>query len=347
MNAQAQQTLSTTQEKPKTVKDWLSSDTFKSQVKAALPSHMTPERFVRVALTTLMKTPKLAECTQHSIFKVMLDCSSLGLEPDGRRAHIIPYGTEATLIIDYKGLIELAKRSGEVKNWRAELVCENDVFSWENGIVTHKVDWLKSRGKALAVYSHVRNSNDVDDYEVMTMDQVEAIRQRSRAKNTGPWVTDFNEMAKKTVIRRHSKRLTLSPEFSEALSKDFDRADDIVLPADDFNVIDMPKRLSETATEPATPPISQESAQAPQPEAGAGSPPVEAEKQGSAALSHFDRLLALCDEVGVPRAKFVEYLNSVIGMNEDTARAVLSQEEAVRCEQWLRAMREKKPGGRK
>lgn len=104
--------------KQKEIKELLRSEDFKLQVAAALPKHLTPDRFIRVALTAMLKTPKIAQCSQNSLFKVLLDCSSLGLEPDGRRAHIIPYGNEATLIIDYKGLIELAKRSGEVVAWR-------------------------------------------------------------------------------------------------------------------------------------------------------------------------------------------------------------------------------------
>jgi recombination protein RecT len=235
-----------------TIKDWLQSPQFQEAVRAALPSHLTPERFIRIALTAMMKVPKLAQCSKESIFRAMLDLSSLGLEPDGRRAHLIPYEnrktgkTEAQLIIDYKGLIELAKRSGDVTNWRAELICEADTFSWENGVVSHRVDWLKARGKALAVYSHVRTKDGIDDYEVMTMEQVEGIRRRSKAGNSGPWVTDFSEMAKKTVMRRHSKRLTLSPEFQEAVAKDGDQ----VVGGDDLPMADlMPKRISEQAIE--------------------------------------------------------------------------------------------------
>ncbi len=232
-------------EEPKTIKDWLQSDQFKGALKSALPSHMTPDRFARVALTTLMKNPKLAQCTQASMFQVMLDCSSLGLEPDGRRAHIIPYGNAATLIIDYKGLIELAKRSGEVVMWRAELVCENDEFGWDNGVVTHKINWLKPRGKTLAVYSHVKNKAGVDEYEVLTLDDVEHARSKSKSKNNGPWVTDYNEMAKKTAIRKHSKKLTLSPEFHDALTKDFDSSNDDAIEVD-INYEDLdPKSLSE------------------------------------------------------------------------------------------------------
>jgi len=233
-------------------KDWLQSKQFNEAVAKALPSHISPERFIRVALTALMRVPKLAQCSKESIFKAMLDLSSMGLEPDGRRAHLIPYQNrntgqlEAQLIIDYKGLIELSKRSGDVSSWRAEIVCEKDEFGWENGTVFHRIDFRKPRGAMQAVYSHVRTGKDgIDDYEVMTKDQVDAIRKRSKAANAGPWMTDFEEMAKKTVIRRHSKRLTLSPEFRAAVEKDQDRIDFDDLPTVDF----MPKRISEASIE--------------------------------------------------------------------------------------------------
>lgn len=221
------------QQKGNDLKSLLNSASVKDQISRALPTHLTPDRFVRVATTTLLRVPKLAECDQASFMKAMLDCSSLGLEPDGRRCHLIPFenrraGTvECQLIIDYKGLIELAKRSGEVKTWKAHTVCQNDpLFEWENGEITHKIDWLADRGEVLAVYSHVTTKDGDSDYEVMTKAEVEAIRNRSRAGNSGPWQTDWSEMAKKTVLRRHSKRLTLSPEFHDAIERDADQIEE-------------------------------------------------------------------------------------------------------------------------
>ncbi|TXH48893.1 MAG: hypothetical protein E6Q97_23860 [Desulfurellales bacterium] len=208
---------------PKTIREFISGDAFKNQVALALPSHIKPDRFVRVALTTLTRTPKLADCSRETLLRCLMDCSQLGLEPDGRHAHLIPYGKDCQLIIDWKGLVALARRSGEVAVWRAELVCENDTFSWANSIVQHAIDWRKPRGAMQAVYSYVKFNDGNEDYEVMTMDEVKAIQKRSKAGTSGPWVTDFNEMAKKTVLRRHSKRLTLSPEFHEALERDYDR----------------------------------------------------------------------------------------------------------------------------
>lgn len=215
--------------RPGTIKQWIEGDDFKNAVAKALPRHLSPDRFTRVALTSLMKVPKLKECTHTSVLKCMLDLSSLGLEPDGRMAHLIPYenkkaGTvECQLIIDYKGLIALAKRSGEVATWRAETVCENDHFKYKNGVVEHEIDFRKPRGNAYAFYSHVVRKDGVEEFEVMHMDDVLAIKKRSRAGQYGPWNTDFNEMAKKTVVRRHSKKLTLSAEFVNAVDKDDDQ----------------------------------------------------------------------------------------------------------------------------
>lgn len=205
------------------LRTFIAGDQFKKQVALALPRHMTPDRFARVALTAITRTPKLLDCTRESLLKCLMDCSQFGLEPDGRHAHLIPYGKDCTLIIDYKGLIALARRSGQVAVFRGELVKENDDFSWRNGVVAHDINWRADRGKTECVYSYVKFNDGSEDWEVMTLAEVNAIRERSRAKNAGPWVTDFDEMAKKTVIRRHSKRLTLSPEFADAIDRDDDR----------------------------------------------------------------------------------------------------------------------------
>ena len=206
--------------KPATLRQTLSSDYFKQQVSLALPKHMTPDRFIRVGLTALMKTPKLLDCTQESVLQCMLACSTLGLEPDGRRAHLIPYGTTCTLIVDYKGIVELAKRSGDVANVFAQIVCENDSFSWETGELKHNIDFRRERGAMYAAYAIITFKDGTKQSDVMTKDEIDAIRKRSRASGSGPWVTDYNEMAKKTVFRRASKWITLSPELADAFEKD-------------------------------------------------------------------------------------------------------------------------------
>lgn len=217
----------------KTIRGLLESDDFKSQVALALPKHLTPDRFIRVAVTAMMRTPKLKECDQPSFFNALLTLSQLGLEPDGRLAHLIPFEnkkrgvTECQLIIDYKGLVDLANRSGTVANIHADKVCENDAFEFDRGdIKKHVIDFKQPRGNAYAYYAIVRFKDGSEKCEVMPREDIEKIRSRSRAGNYGPWQTDYDEMAKKTCFRRLSKWIQLSPEFREALDHDADRIDD-------------------------------------------------------------------------------------------------------------------------
>lgn len=240
----------------KTLRAQLSGDYFKSQVALALPKHMTADRFVRVALTALLKTPKLADCTPESVMECMLNCSALGLEPDGRRAHLIPYGNKCTLIVDYKGIVELAKRSGDVSNVFAQIVCDNDSFTWENGEVKHQIDFRRDRGEMYVVYAQITFKDGTKQVDVMTKHEVDAIRKRSKSSGSGPWVTDYNEMAKKTVFRRASKWVTLSPEVADALDKEDDFIDVkghvsvappvFVAPAEK----DAPKKIAASTTAP-------------------------------------------------------------------------------------------------
>lgn len=208
----------------KTIKELLAGDKFKNEVAQALPKHLTPERFIRVALTALNRTPALQECTDTSFFQCLLDCSAMGLEPDGRRAHLIPYKRTCTLIIDYKGIVELVLRNGDVARIHADVVCENDIFEYDRGRITkHAIDFKQDRGEAYCVYAEVEFNNGTSKCEVMSTRDVEGIRQRSASANRGPWVSDWNEMAKKTVFKRLSKWLPLSPEVRDHIEKEDDR----------------------------------------------------------------------------------------------------------------------------
>lgn len=211
----------------------IEGETFAGQIAKSLPKHMTPDRFVRVAVTAMNKTPKLRECDPSSFCLALLTLSQLGLEPDGRNAHLIPFDNrkkgivECQLIIDYKGLVELVMRSGLVSNIHADAICENDVFEYDCGeIKAHKIDFRKPRGAAYAFYARATFKDGSVKSEVMTVDDVRAIQARSRAGQSGPWVTDFSEMAKKTVFRRLSKWLPISSEFKDALEKDGDQLEE-------------------------------------------------------------------------------------------------------------------------
>ena len=200
-----------------TLKQTLSGPAMREQFARALPKHLSPERFCRIAITALTRTPKLADCTQESLMKCLLDLSAFGLEPDGRRAHLIPYKDQCTLVIDWKGLAELAMRSGIIAKLHADVVCENDSFAYNLGEITrHVIDFRKPRGDVYAAYALAQTKTGEVFVAVLSKDEIEAVRKRSRAGTSGPWVTDYNEMAKKTAFRRLSKWLPLSAEFRDA-----------------------------------------------------------------------------------------------------------------------------------
>lgn len=265
---QPQQKTAVQVRKPLTIRERLGSDEFKRAVAEVLPKCLTPDRFLRVAILATTKTPKLLQCDQGSFFNALLTLSQYGLEPDGRRAHLIPFEnrkrnvTECQLIIDYKGLAELAMRSGVVSNIHADIVCENDEFDYDCGeLKRHKIDFRKPRGAVYAVYCVCRFKDGTQKTDVMTIDEVDVIRKRSRAGSNGPWATDYNEMAKKTVFRRLSKWLPLSPEFRDAIDHDDEPVIDVAANAAPSNLVavagfELPESTEGEPAECAAPPAN-------------------------------------------------------------------------------------------
>lgn len=302
-----------------TIRQRLESEDFQAQIAKVLPRHVKPERMVRVAITALTRTPKLKDCDQSSFFLAMLNLSQWGLEPDGRRAHLIPFENrkrgicEVQLIIDYKGLVELVMRSGEVANIHADVVCENDDFEYDCGeIKRHKIDFRKPRGKVYAVYAKVRMKDGTEKCEVMNLEEVESIRKRSRAGTSGPWVTDWNEMAKKTAFRRLSKWLPLTAEVQDAMESDADQITTIATPQiGPSSFDDLVTGMIEVETEPTTQ-VATES--------------IDFETE-------LTKALAACDELG----KVTEVENRFAALaNSDEQRAMLGgmcdqQRDAIRA----------------
>ncbi len=194
-------------------------------IRQVAPKHLTPDRITRIAMTSIVRTPKLADCTPQSLLGALLTCTQLGLEPDdaGGRAYLIPYKDQCTLIIGYKGLMELARRSGDIVGLEARVVYDCDDFDYRYGSdpsLTHKPKVGLQTKTPVAVYAVARLKNGTPQFEVMDIAEVNAIRDRSRAGKAGPWVTDFAEMARKTVMRRLCKYLPSSPELSQAVTLD-------------------------------------------------------------------------------------------------------------------------------
>lgn len=212
-----------------TIRAHLESDALKLTLSKVLPKHVTPDRMARVAITALTRTPMLADCDQASFFRCLMDLSQWGLEPDGRRAHLIPFRNnqkgvvECQVIIDYKGLVELCYRSGYVANIHADIVCENDDFEFDRGeVIKHKINFRQERGAMYAAYAIVTLKDGTKKCEVLSRQEIESVRARSKAGKSGPWVTDYSEMAKKTAFRRVSKWIPLSAEIRDAVLDDDD-----------------------------------------------------------------------------------------------------------------------------
>lgn len=232
----------------------------RERLEEVLPSQIEPARFLRVAASTIIKSEGLMRSTRISIFSALMEAATLGLEPTGLlgSAYLVPYRkrvevevphpdaekaakgikvkvsgyiTEAKLIPGYRGLIDLARRSGGIKSISAQLVRQRDhfrVLQGTNPQIEHEPyipdprDTAEERdpGPFVGVYMVAVLESGEKQIEWMTWDQVEAIRRRSKASEEGPWVTDPSEMGRKTVVRRGSKYLPLSPEFRRALELD-------------------------------------------------------------------------------------------------------------------------------
>jgi recombination protein RecT len=235
----------------------LASPNMQAQIKAALPRHMTPERLARIVTTEIRKVPKLAECTPVSFFGAVIQCAQLGLEPGNALGHayILPYDKsvktdtgwkkipEAQLIIGYRGMIDLARRSGQIVSLDARAVYEGDKFECRLGLdphIEHEPDWNNPNrtdpAKLQFVYAVAKLKDGGIQFDVMSRAEIEGVRARSKAAEKGPWVTDFQPMALKTVVRRLFKFLPVSIEMQTAVGLD-ERAE-AGLPQDMGAVID-------------------------------------------------------------------------------------------------------------
>lgn len=200
-------------------------------IKKALPSVITPERFTRMVLSALSATPKLAECSPQSFLAAMMTAAQLGVEPNTAlgQAYLLPYRNhgqmECQFQLGYKGLIDLAYRSGEVSVIQAHTVYENDVFEYELGMdpKLRHVPAKADRGEAVAYYAMFKTKDGGYGFEVMSVDDVQRHAQRyskSYGSGTSPWRSNFDEMAKKTVLKRALKYAPLKSDFVRGVAQD-------------------------------------------------------------------------------------------------------------------------------
>ena len=203
------------------------------QLGKALPLHMRSERIVRIALTTLRLNPKLMACDPYSFLGALFQAAQLGLEPNVEgQAYIIPYGNKAQFQLGYKGLVELYYRHPNSISLQAEAVREHDdfVFDLAKAEISHKIDLsLEDRGKVIAYYAVAKMVNGGNAFKVMSFNEVKQFAERfskcymkkeQRFMPDTPWANNFDEMAKKSVLKQLMKLLPKSVEMQQALAMD-------------------------------------------------------------------------------------------------------------------------------
>jgi recombination protein RecT len=216
---------------PTTIQGYLKQ--MEGEIAKALPSVITPERFTRMVLSAISSNPKLKECTPQSFLGAMMTAAQLGVEPNTelRQAWLIAFKNnkkgvyECQFQLGYKGLIDLAYRSGQVSIIQAQAVYSNDVFEYEYGLepkLKH-IPAKAERGEVVYYYAMFRTKDGGYGFEVMSVADIRAHAQKySQAFNSSssPWTSNFDEMAKKTVLKRVLKLAPLKSEFARGISQD-------------------------------------------------------------------------------------------------------------------------------
>ena len=241
----------------KTMQDYIKA--MEGEIAKALPAVMTKERFTRMVLSAISTNPQLGSCTPQSFLGAMMSAAQLGLEPNTPlgQAYILPYKNKGTLEaqfqLGYKGLIDLAYRSGDVEVVQAHIVYENDSFECEFGLepkLTH-VPADTNRGKAVKVYAMFKTKAGGYGFEVMSMDDVKNHAQKyskSFGSSYSPWSTNFEEMAKKTVLKKCLKYAPLKSDFvrgvvqdgaiKNEISEDMYEVPNVVIDDGEYTVVD-------------------------------------------------------------------------------------------------------------
>lgn len=216
----------------------------KPQMAAALPKHVDVNRMTRIALTEFRKTPALTRCDPKSFLGAVMQSAQLGLEPGSSLGHcyLLPFKNQVQLIIGYRGMIDLARRSGQIISLTARAVYKDDEFKYSYGLdetLTHipSEDIEQKSADLTHVYAVAKLKGGGTQFEVLSRGQIELIRKSSRSGNSGPWLSHYEEMAKKTAIRRLFKYLPVSVEVQQAAS--LDEKADAGIEQDNASVIDI------------------------------------------------------------------------------------------------------------
>ena len=207
------------------IRDLFFDPKVRAAINKVLPRHLNPEKMLQVAVTVVRRNYKLMQCTKQSLLSAVMGASILGLElePALGQAYLVPYQNkkgfmEAQLIPGYRGYISLANRSGQIESVTATEVFTKDEFEYELGLnpKLRHIPAEGDRGEFKGAYTIFKHRSGESTFEYMDKAKIDKVRERSKAKDSGPWVTDYEEMAKKTVIRHRAKYEPISVEFARA-----------------------------------------------------------------------------------------------------------------------------------
>jgi recombination protein RecT len=194
---------------------------------AALPPQIPVEKFIRTTLTAVQMNPDLLQADRRSLLGACMKAAQDGLLLDGREAAPVIFNTKDGKKVQYMpmvgGILKKIRNSGELASISAQVVYDKDNFEYElgdNESITHKPFLGEDRGKQIAVYAVAKTKDGAIYREVMSVADVEKVRAASKAGKFGPWVDWWDEMAKKTVIRRMAKRLPSSADLDSVLQAD-------------------------------------------------------------------------------------------------------------------------------
>lgn len=210
------------------------------ELEKVLPAHVTVDKFLRVVNTSISQNPDLYKADRRSLFTSCVKCATDGLVPDGREAALVIFNTKEKVMEGDKqverwikkaqympmifGILKKIRNSGELKSLTCNVVMENDTFRyWIDDAgehITHEPNVKDAdRGKFLCTYA-IAKTNDGGVYtEVMTRGQIEQVRAASKSKDGPAWKEWFDEMARKSVLRRLSKRLPMSTDIERVIKR--------------------------------------------------------------------------------------------------------------------------------
>lgn len=197
-----------------------------SQFKMVLPEHIKVEKFIRVTQTAVQLNKSLLECDRNSLFAACIKASEDGLLPNGKEAALVPFKGQVQYMPMVAGILKKIRNSGELASITAQIVHEKDDFKYfidsDGEHLNHAPNMFLDRGSVVGVYALAKMKDDSVYIEVMTMNQVNQVKNVSRAKdsNSSPWNSFPEEMMKKTVIRRLSKRLPMSTDIESTFEND-------------------------------------------------------------------------------------------------------------------------------